>query len=99
MGASTLSDHGPSYDTTSRPTLAGNLDVGEDLDGVVVYQESTDRVHHLNDSAATILALCDGTRSAVDIANFLADGFGLEQPPLDETLACLAELAKEGVGC
>jgi hypothetical protein len=77
--------------------LVGDLFVSEGDDGVVVYQESTERVHHLNDTAGTILALCDGTRSAAEIAQFLAEGFGLAEPPLDETLACLAELAQEGV--
>jgi PqqD family protein of HPr-rel-A system len=83
--------------TPSRPTLASDLDVNESDDGLVVYQASTDRVHYLNHTAGAILALCDGTRSADEIAHFLADGFGLAEPPLDETLSCLAELGEHGL--
>ena len=83
--------------TARRPTLADDLEVSESDDGLVVYQPSSDRVHHLNHTAATVLALCDGTRDATDIANFLADGFALAGPPLDETLACLAKLSEEGL--
>lgn len=82
---------------SSRPTVASDLDINESDDGLIVYQASTDKVHYLNHTAGSVLALCDGTRNAADIASFLADGFGLPEPPLDETVACLAELAEEGL--
>jgi hypothetical protein len=83
--------------TSTRPTLATDLDINESDDGVIVYQASTDRVHYLNHTAGAVLALCDGTRGAAEIASFLAEGFGLAEPPLQETVACLAELAEEGL--
>jgi hypothetical protein len=82
---------------TSRPTVADDLDINESDDGLIVYQASTDRVHYLNHTAGAVLALCDGTRSPEEIASFLADGFGLDEPPLAETQTCLAELAEEGL--
>ena len=85
--------------SSSRPALASDLDINESDDGLIVYQPSTDRVHYLNHTAGAVLALCDGTRGPEEIASFLADGFGLDGPPLEETLACLAELAKEGLVC
>jgi hypothetical protein len=83
--------------TASRPTVASDLDINESDDGLIVYQASTDRVHYLNHTAGTVLALCDGTRDAAAIASFLADGFGLDEPPLDQTMDCLTELAEEGL--
>lgn len=85
--------------TGSRPALPDDLEINESDDGLIVYQASTDRVHYLNHTAGTVLALCDGTRGPEEIARFLADGFGLADPPLQETLTCLAELAEEGLVC
>ncbi len=77
--------------------MVEGLDVNETDDGVVVYHEATDRVHHLNRTAALILHLCDGSRDATTIAAFLAASFALEDPPVEETRACLKELAAEGL--
>ena len=79
----------------SRPRRAEGLDVNEVEDGVIVYQESTDRVHHLNPTAAVILELCDGTRTVEDIARAVADLFGLGDTPEQATATCLEELAAE----
>jgi hypothetical protein len=73
------------------------LELSEAEDGLVVYDESIDRVHHLNTTAAVILQLCDGTRDAHAIAEFLAQGFGLDAPPLGETIATLEKLTQEGL--
>ncbi len=79
------------------PMMVEGLDVNETDEGVVVYDEATDRVHHLNHTAALILHLCDGSRDARSIADFLAASFQLQQAPLEETHACLAKLAAEGL--
>lgn len=85
--------------TPSRPTLAGGLDISESEDGLIVYQASTDKVHYLNHTAGAVLALCDGSNTAEQIAAELGDGFGLEKPPLEETRSCIAELLEEGLVC
>jgi PqqD family protein of HPr-rel-A system len=77
--------------------MVEGLELNEADDGLVVYQESRDWVHHLNATAALILQLCDGTHDADAIAAFLARGFEMDEPPLEETRACLAKLAEEGL--
>lgn len=77
--------------------MVEGLEVNEADDGLVVYQASTDRVHHLNATAGVILELCDGRHDAEAIADFLARGFGLDAPPLDETRQTLAQLEAEGL--
>jgi hypothetical protein len=81
--------------TPQLPTIAEGLDVNETDDGLVIYQESTDRVHHLNPTAAVVFELCDGTRSADDIARLVAETFGLGDVPEVETKACLEDLSRE----
>jgi PqqD family protein of HPr-rel-A system len=73
------------------------LELSEAEDGLVVYDESIDRVHHLNPTAAVILQLCDGTRDAQSIAEFLAQGYGLDEAPLEQTVATLEKLSQEGL--
>jgi PqqD family protein of HPr-rel-A system len=80
-----------------RPALAGGLELDEVEDGLMVYDEETDTVHHLNRTAAVILRLCDGTRNAEAIAAEVAEVFGLDEPPAGETAACLSDLAQRGL--
>ena len=79
------------------PSITAGLDVNETEDGLVVYDERTDAVHYLNNTAAVIFQLCDGSRDAGAIADELVALFGLEEPPLAETVACLDELAGNGL--
>jgi len=79
------------------PKAADGLERNEVEDGLIVYQESTDRVHHLNPTAAVILELCDGSRSTEEIAAAVGETFGLPDPPEQETEACIEDLAREGL--
>jgi hypothetical protein len=83
--------------TAERPVIADDLDVNETDDGLVIYQPSTDRVHHLNNTASVVLELCDGVRSVADIANSVGELFELDVPPLAETEDCLVRLLREGL--
>ena len=83
--------------TPALPKTAEGLDVNEADDGLVIYQESTDRVHHLNPTAAVVFELCDGTRSPDDIARMVADTFELGGVPLAEVTACLEDLARQSL--
>jgi Coenzyme PQQ synthesis protein D (PqqD) len=78
---------------------ADGLEIHETDDGLIVYQQSSDRVHHLNQTAAVILYLCDGTRSADEIADAVAEVFDLPGPPTVETNECIGRLAREGLIC
>ena len=87
----------PRLMTPRMPRKSEGLDVNEVDDGLIVYDESTDRVHHLNPTAAVILELCDGTRTASDIAGAVAETFGLDEAPDAETTLCLEELVAQGL--
>jgi hypothetical protein len=76
-----------------RPMTVAGLDVNPAEDGLIVYVAATDTVHHLNKTASVVFALCDGTRDAGAIAAEVGVLFKLDEPPLDETVACLSDLA------
>ncbi len=84
-------------DPSSLPRAVDGLDVTEADDGLVVYVEDTETVHHLNKTAAVIFGLCDGTLDGPAIADELGALFSLETTPLAETLDCLAELERNGL--
>ena len=71
------------------------LDINETPDGFVVYHPKTDRVHFLNHTAAAILELCNGQHSVDEIAEILANGFGLEATPTEEVSKTLDSLKEE----
>jgi len=74
------------------PRQASSLEVNEAEDGLVVYDPAHEMVHHLNESAALIFDLCDGSRDVAAIARVVGEAFRLDPPPRDETLAGLREL-------
>ena len=83
--------------TTERPKIAGDLEVDEVDDGLVVFQERTERVHHLNATAAVVFQLCDGRRDRAEIAAIVGDLFGLDHEPAGEVQSCIDRLAQEGL--
>jgi Coenzyme PQQ synthesis protein D (PqqD) len=80
-----------------RPKKSDGLEVDEVEDGFVIYQPERDRVHYLNPTANLILELCDGTLTAAQIADLIAQTFELEAPPGKEVDETLAKLAAEGL--
>lgn len=80
-----------------KPAAKDGIDINEAPDGLVVYDETTDRVHHLNQSAAVILQLCDGTRTPDQIATDLGRLFELAEPPRATVEECLVHLGEEGL--
>jgi len=82
---------------STHPTMVEGLEVHEADDGLIVYDKARDRVHHLNASAGVILQLCDGEHDVAAIADFVARGFGLDAPPLDDTHTTIAKLTEEGL--
>jgi len=79
------------------PRQVDGLEVSEAEDGLVVYDPASDMVHHLNPSASLIFDLCDATLDPDGIAAVLAELYGMDAPPRDETLAGLADLARRGL--
>jgi Coenzyme PQQ synthesis protein D (PqqD) len=81
--------------TNERPRIAQGLEFTEVEDGLIVYEESTERVHHLNPTAAIVFQLCDGSRDATEIAWDVADLFGLDDSPTDAVESCIARFVQE----
>lgn len=73
------------------------LDQSEVNDGFIIYDAARDRVHFLNATGAIVLELCDGTRTAADMARFLTTSFDLPEAPAASVQECLATLLAEGL--
>jgi hypothetical protein len=71
------------------------LELVESPDGLIVYDEATDRVHHLNQTAAVILGLCDGTQTVEQIAVTVGRLFDTGAVTTQMTMECLEHLTKE----
>jgi hypothetical protein len=82
---------------TDRPVPASGIETVELAEGLIVRQPAPPRVHHLNNTASVVLALCDGRRTVTQVAEVLAESFGLEGLPLAEVSACVGELRRAGV--
>ena len=82
-----------SPETRFEQTVA--LTVTEAGRGFVIYDEPRDRVHFVNSTAAAIYELCENACSVSQIAEELADGFDLEEPPIGEVGSCLEALEAE----
>jgi len=80
-----------------RPKKSDGLEVDEVEDGFVIYQPDRDRVHYLNPTANLILDLCDGSLTATQIAELVAQSFDLAAPPQQDVDEALAKLQAEGL--
>lgn len=80
-----------------KPSVKYGIETNETEHGLIVYDETTDRVHHLNQTAALILELCDGTRTKEQIATDLGRLFELSESPLSTVEECLDQLRDEGL--
>lgn len=83
--------------TAEQPRRAPRLELDEVDDGLIVYQESTERLHHLNPTAAIVFQLCDGSHDAASIAEIVGELFGLDRPPADAVDACISRFLQEGL--
>jgi hypothetical protein len=79
-----------------RPARTGGVEVVELAEGLMVSRPAPPRVHHLNNTAAIVLELCDGERTVTEIAELLAEAFGLGAP-LGEVSAGVEELRRAGI--
>ena len=84
-------------DLSDRLKHAGGLEVHEAQDGLVVFNPETDRVHHLNGTAAVVFELCDGTRDTSDLPALVAELFSLDDPPTEAVSEGLGQLIEQGV--
>lgn len=77
------------------PMVAEGVETHAAEDGYVLYHPGLDRVHHLNATAAVVLALCTGRNRIAEMPELLRLAFNLDAPPVDETRLCLEQLAAE----
>jgi hypothetical protein len=80
-----------------RPKKSDGLEIDEVEDGFVIYQPDRDRVHYLNPTANLILELCDGSLTAEQIADLIAQTFEMAAPPNQEVEEALGKLEAEGL--
>ena len=83
-------------DSTTLVRAAG-LEVYEAADGLVVFNPASDRVHHLNPTAAVVFELCNGSTTTSEIPTLVARLFALEAGPDAAVESVLRELVHEGV--
>ena len=80
-----------------RPRRVEGLEVTEIADGLVVHQSTPERVHHLNNTASVVFALCDGSCTITEIAALVGETFTLPAPPLARVHICVQALRSSGV--
>ena len=79
------------------PNTAEGLETNEVADGYIVYQSDRDRVHYLNNTAAILLALCNGKSAVTELPELIREAFSLAAPPVSEIRDCLKQLVTEGL--
>lgn len=73
------------------------LELTESDDGLVVFDEATERVHHLNPTAAVILELCSADRTVGEIAETFGRLYPDVEDPAAQVSECLGQLAREAL--
>jgi PqqD family protein of HPr-rel-A system len=58
-------------------------------DGLILYDRDSSLVHHLNPSARIVWFLCDGSASVRELAQEIADEYGLDPGPIRSQVADL----------
>lgn len=79
------------------PVRVDGVEIEEAGDGFIVYDGQKDRVHYLNHTAALVFELANGTLDANGIANWIAQVYSLETPPVDDIEVVIKELRSEGL--
>jgi hypothetical protein len=87
----------PSEPFMPQPRALPGYKIEPHPDGLVLVSNRDGARHYLNRTAALIYASCDGRASAEEIARTMAGQFGLDDPPLDEVLDTLTDLARRGL--
>jgi hypothetical protein len=81
--------------SAARPMAADGLELVEAPDGLIVYDPANERVHHLNQTAAVVLGLCDGSQTVGAIAAAVGAMFSLDAPPDELIIQCIEHLQRE----
>ena len=84
-------------DLERRPRKSPDLEISQIVDGYVVYDPTTDRIHYLNHTAAVVLELCDGELPVDRIVDLVKGAWDLPERPVDEVEACVARFERVGL--
>ena len=76
---------------------ASSAEVHETDDGLIVFNPATDKVHHLNPTAGVLWELCNGSKSAAQLTQEMAELFTLDALPTEAVEAGLKQLVSEEV--
>ncbi len=80
-----------------RPRKVPDLEISQIVDGYVVYDPATDRIHYLNHTASVVLELCDGELPVDRIVDLVQGAWDLPERPVDEVEACVARFERVGL--
>jgi hypothetical protein len=80
-----------------RPRAADGVETDATPDGYIVYQPDRGRVHHLNQTAAILFALCTGQNRVTELPDLLRSALSLASSPAAETRACLEQFVAESL--
>jgi hypothetical protein len=83
--------------TEWHPRRVEGLEAHEVEDGLVVYQQTSERVHYLNATAAVVYELCTGEHNEREIEDLVAEAWSLPEAPSAEVRQCLENFREEGV--
>lgn len=85
------------HDRSRTFVMASNLHLTETEDGLVVLDRSNDSVHNLNNTAAMVLYLADGTLDQLGIAEEIRLALDLDEPPVDHVSEAMDQLCRIGL--
>ncbi len=74
------------------PHQIAGLDISEVEDGLVVFEPTARRVHHLNVTLTLVFELCTGENSVEQITSLVQAAFALPAPPTIEVASALESL-------
>lgn len=78
------------------PEKVSGFEVNEVADGLVIFDPSAQQVHYLNNTAAIVYELCDGTTTSADVIGSAAKLFS--DATSDQQFAeCLDDLRRRGL--
>ena len=85
-------------DSTQKPQAIEGLEIRVVGGDWLVHDSANGKVHVLNETAAKILKLCDGSRSGSDIAKSLSDETAADPKQVsDDVMTLIAQFAELGL--
>jgi hypothetical protein len=84
-------------DLNSTFSLTAGCETSFAPDGIVIYQASREKIHHLSPTAAIVYRLCGENASVEKIIEHLKKTFSLQESPHNDVHQCIEQLLAEGL--